>query len=121
MGTPGMAHVNDRDFCDRAAELAAETIRNKFAHLPRGAADYSAFGLGVVLFFGNDGSAAVQASHPVVQKLREYFAIEEVRIKELGFGTTADHRSWRILAESSRDVDYCRRLVWKAFKESQPI
>jgi hypothetical protein len=107
--------VNDRDFCNRAAALAAEAIREKFSHLHRGANDYSAFGPGIVLFFGNDDPTDAEGNHPVVAKLREYLAIEEVGIHELGYGTTKDHRSWALLAESRRDVDYCRRLVWKAF------
>ena len=107
--------VNDHDFCNRAATLAAEAIQEKFAQLPRGANDYTAFGPGVVLFFGNNEPINGFGDHPTVAKLREYLAIEEVGIQELGFGRTRDHRSWALLAESRRDVDYCRRLVWKAF------
>lgn len=110
----------DRDFCDRTAVLAAEVARERFAHLPRGASSYPAFGEGVVLFFGNDESPDVNARPPVVTKLREFFAIEEVGIRELGFGTTSDRRSWALLAVSRRDIDYCRRLIGKAFRESAP-
>jgi hypothetical protein len=110
----------DRDFCDRTAILAAEVARDRFAHLACGATDYSAFGAGVILFFGNDGRQEPQARHPVVAKLREFLAIEEVGIRELGFGTSADRRSWALLVESRRDAEYCRRLIWKAFRESKP-
>jgi hypothetical protein len=108
--------VNDRDFCNRAAALAAEAIRDKFSYLHRGANDYSAFGPGIVLFFGNEDTPAPDGNHPVVAQLREYLAIEEVGIHELGFGTTRDQRSWALLAESRRDIEYCRRLIWKAFR-----
>ena len=108
--------MNDRNFCNRAAVLAAEAIREKFSHLHRGANDYSAFGPGIVLFFGNEDAASIEGDLPVVAQLREYLAIEEVGIHELGFGATKDHRSWALLAESRRDIEYCRRLVWKAFQ-----
>ena len=85
--------MNDREFCDRAATLAAETVRNKFPHLELGAADYSAFGPGIILFFGNDGTGTDEVS-PTVPRLREFFMIEEVGIRELGFGTTADGCTW---------------------------
>jgi hypothetical protein len=108
--------VNDRDFCNRTAALAAEAIRDKFAYLHRGANDYSAFGPGIVLFFGNEDATAPEGNHPVVAQLRAYLAIEEVGIHELGFGTTKDQRTWALLAESRRDLEYCCRLIWKAFR-----
>ena len=70
-----------------------------------------------ILFFGNDGSSS-ESGHHVVAKLREYFLIEELGIRELGFGTNADHSSWALLAESRRGPDYCRRLVGKAYREA---
>lgn len=111
--------MNDREFCDRSASLAAEVVRARFSHLKRGAVDYSAFGAGVVLFFGQvaPGTAGVP---PVVAKLRDFLAIEEVGIRELGYGTTPDRRSWAMLAQSGRDLEYCRRLVAKADRESRP-
>ncbi len=108
--------MNDRDFCNRTAALAAEAIRDKFAYLHRGANDYSAFGPGIVLFFGNEDATAPEGKHPVVAQLRAYLAIEEVGIHELGFGTTKDQRTWALLAESRRDLEYCCRLIWKAFR-----
>ena len=54
----------------------------------------------------------------MLAKLREYFAIEEVGIRELGLGLTTNLRSWVLLAESSRDAEYCRRLIGKAYRES---
>ena len=108
--------MNDREFCDRSAGLAAQAVRDKFAHLRRGAADYAAFGPGTILFFGNDGTATHEVN-PVVAKLREYLAIEEVGIRELGFGITPDRRTWAMLVQSRRDAEYCRRLIGKADRE----
>jgi hypothetical protein len=110
--------MNDREFCDRSARLAAEAIRDRFSHLGHGAVGYPAFGPEIVLFFGNDASAT-DAVLPIVAKLREFLAIEEVGIHELGFGITADRRTWAMLAQSRRDVDYCRRLIAKADRESR--
>jgi hypothetical protein len=111
--------MNDREFCDRSASLAAGVVRDKFSHLRHGAADYSAFGPGVVLFFGRV-AATTDEGFPIVAKLREYLAIEEVRIRELGFGTAPDRRTWAMLAQSRRDVEYCRRLIAKADREARP-
>jgi hypothetical protein len=108
--------MTDPEFCNRSATLAAETVRDKFPHLNLGAADYSAFGPGIILFFGNDGMGTNEVS-PIVPRLREYLTIEEVGIRELGFGTTADRRTWAMLVESRRDAEYCRRLIWKAYRE----
>src|SRR5262249_43501035 len=72
--------MNDREFCDRSAGLAAEAVRDKYSHLGHGAVGYPAFGPGVVLFFGNVASAT-EAVLPIVAKLREYLAIEEVGIR----------------------------------------
>jgi hypothetical protein len=110
--------MNDREFCDRSARLAADTVQDKFAHLAHGAVASATFGPGVVLFFGNT-RPAVGALPPIVAKLREYLAIEEVRIRELGFGITPDRRTWAMLAESGRDITYCRRLVAKADREAE--
>jgi hypothetical protein len=105
--------MNDREFCDRSAGLAAAVVRDKFSHLEHGAADYAAFGPGVVLFFGHV-AAASEEGLAVVAKLREYLAIEEVGIRELGFATAPDRRTWAMLAQSRREVEYCRRLIAKA-------
>jgi hypothetical protein len=110
--------MNDREFCDRSAGLAAEAIRDKYSHLGHRAVGYPAFGPGVVLFFGNVASAADEGL-PVIAKLREFLAIEEVGIHELGFGTTPDRRTWAMLVQSRRDVEYCRRLIAKADRESR--
>jgi hypothetical protein len=109
--------MNDRDFCDRSAGLAAEAIRDKYSHLGHGAIGYPAFSPGVVLFFGNVTSADDRL--PIVAKLREFLAIEEVGIREWGFGTTPDRRTWVMLAHSRRDIEYCRRLIAKADRESR--
>jgi hypothetical protein len=111
--------MNDRDFCNRSARLAADTVRDKFAHLAHGAVEYAAFGPGIVLFFGNT-DRRTGGRPPVVAKLREFLAIEEVGIRELGFGITPDRRTWAMLTESRRDVSYCRRLVAKADREVLP-
>jgi len=110
--------MNDHEFCDRSAGLAAEAIRDKYAHLRHGAVGYPAFSPGVVLFFGNVASA-VDEWLPIVAKLREFLAIEEVGIREWGFGTTPDRRTWAMLAHSRRDVEYCRRLIAKADREAR--
>jgi hypothetical protein len=109
--------MNDRDFCDRSAALAAAVVRDRFPHLAHGAVDYPAFAPGVVLFFGRVAAPTGEVP-PVVAKLREYLAIEEVGIRELGFGTTPDRRTWAMLAQSRRDVEYGRRLVVKADREA---
>jgi hypothetical protein len=111
--------MNDREFCDRSAGLAADVVRDKFTHLGHGAAGYPAFGPGVVLFFGHVAAGADEVLR-VVAKLREYLAIEEVGIRELGFGTTPDRRTWAMLVQSRRDVEYCRRLIAKAGREARP-
>lgn len=111
--------MNDRDFCDRSAALAAAVVRDRFPHLSYGAVEYPDFASGVVLFFGRV-AAPTDAVFPVVAKLREYLAIEEVRIRELGFGATPDRRIWAMLAQSVRDVEYCRRLIVKAGREAGP-
>ena len=110
--------MNDREFCDRSAGLAADVVRDKFSQLGHGAAGYSAFGPGVVLFFGHV-AAGTDDGFPVVAKLREFLAIEEVGIRELGFGTAPDRRTWAMLAQSLRDVEYCRRLIAKAHREAR--
>jgi hypothetical protein len=110
--------MNDREFCDRSAGLAAEAIRDKYSHLGYGAVGYAAFGPAVVLFFGNVASATDEW-HPIIAKLREFLAIEEVGIREWGFGTTPDRRTWAMLVQSRRDVEYCRRLIAKADRESR--
>jgi hypothetical protein len=109
--------MTDREFCDRSAGLAADVVRARFSHLGEGAADYPAFGPGVILFFGRipDGTGA---DPPVVVKLREFLAIEEVGIRELGFGMAPDRRTWAMLAQSRRDVEYGRRLIAKAQREA---
>jgi hypothetical protein len=110
--------MNDREFCDRSAGLAAEAVRDKYSHLSHGAVGYPAFSPGVVLFFGNVTSAA-DGRLPIVAKLREFLAIEEVGIREWGFGTTPDRRTWAMLAHSRRDVEDCRRLIAKAEREAR--
>jgi len=109
--------MNDREFCDRSAGIAAGVVRDRFPHLAHGAVDYPAFGPGVILFFGRVAGPSYAAG-PVVSKLREYLAIEEVGILELGFGTTPDRRTWAMLAQSLRDAEYCRRLIVKAGREA---
>jgi hypothetical protein len=109
--------MNDREFCDNSARIAAEAIRDRYSYQPYGAADYPAFGPRVVLFFGNVAAAA-DGVPPIVAKLRDFLAIEEVGIRELGFGTTTDRRTWAMLAHSRRDADYCRRLVAKAERDA---
>jgi hypothetical protein len=109
--------MNDREFCDRSASLAAEVARDKFSHLRFGAVDYAAFGPGVILLFINLARGA-GGVNPVAAKLREYLAIEEVGIRELGFGMTPDRRTWAMLVQSRRDVEYCRRLIAKADREA---
>jgi hypothetical protein len=108
--------MTDHEFCNRSATLAAEIVREEFPDLERGAADYSAFGPGIILFFGNDGRGTDEISS-IVPRLREFLAIEEVGLRELGFGTTADRRTWAMLVEGRRDADYCRRLIGKAHRE----
>jgi hypothetical protein len=110
--------MNDREFCDRSAGLAAEVVRTRFPHLALGAVAYPAFGPAVVLFFGRVASGT-DAVPPVAAKLREFLAIEEVGIRELGFGMTPDRRSWAMLAQSGRDVEYGRRLIVKAAREAE--
>ncbi len=110
--------MNDREFCDRSARLAADVVREKFSHLAHGAVAYTAFGPRVILFFGNvpwetDGML------PIVAKLRDYLAIEEVGIRELGSGIAPDRRTWAMLVESRRSVAYCRRLIAKADREAE--
>jgi hypothetical protein len=109
--------MNDREFCDRSAGLAADVVRARFSHLGEGAADYPAFGPGVVLFFGQVPAGTGEVL-PVVAKLRGFLAIEEVGIRELGYGTSPDRRTWAMLAQSRRDVEYCRRLIVKANREA---
>ncbi len=109
--------MNDREYCDHSARIAAEAIQDRYSYRPYGAADYPAFGPRVVLFFGNV-VAAPEGVPPIVAKLREFLAIEEVGICELGFGTTPDRRTWAMLVQSRRDTDYCRRLVAKADREA---
>ena len=110
--------MNDREFCDRSAGLAAEAIRDKYPHLGHGAVGYPAFGPGVVLFFGNVDAATAEGL-PIVARLREFLAIEEVGIRELGFEITPDRRTWAMLVLSRRDVEYCRRLIAKADREAR--
>jgi hypothetical protein len=112
--------MTDRQYCDHAAALAAETVRRQFAHLAFGAVAYPGFGAGVLLIFGNDRRAAADDRHPppAVARLRAFLAIDEVGIRELGFGATADRSSWAMLVESRRDVAYGRRLVRKAYREA---
>lgn len=109
--------MNDRQYCDYAAGLAAQTVGHRFPHLSHGAVAYPGLGPGVVLFFGQSGPAAGGGPDPVVARLRSFLAIEEVGIVELGIGT-AGGGAWALLAESRRDVEYCRRLVRKAAVES---
>jgi hypothetical protein len=109
--------MKDREFCDRSAALAADVVRAEFAHLEFGAVGYPAFGAGVVLFFGQVAAQTDEAP-PVVARLREFLAIEEVGIRELGFGMTPDARTWAMLAQSGRDVEYGRRLIAKAAREA---
>jgi hypothetical protein len=95
--------MNDRKFCDWSARLAA-AVREKYAHLGHGAVDSAPLVDGVVLFFGNpappaDGVAAI------VAKLREFLDIDEVGIRELGFGSKPDRRTCAMLAYSQRDVE----------------
>jgi hypothetical protein len=110
--------MNDRDFCNRSAALAAEVVRERFAHLRHGAVAYKAFGPGVVLLFGTMGGGADEVLW-IVTKLREFLAIEEVGIRELGCGMTPDQRTWAMLVQSRRDVPYCQRLIAKADREAR--
>ena len=111
--------MNDREFCDRSAGLAADVVRTQFSHLALGAVAYPAFGPAVVLFFGQVASGTEEEPR-VVAKLREFLAIEEVGIRELGFGMTPDRRTWAMLAQSGRDLEYGRRLIAKAAREADP-
>ena len=109
--------MNDREFCDWSARLAAAAVREKYPHLGHGAVDSAPLGDGVVLFFGSAARPA-DGVPPIVAKLREFLDIEEVGIRELGFGSTPDRRTWAMLAYSRRDVEYSRRLIAKADREA---
>jgi hypothetical protein len=49
--------MNDREFCDWSARLAA-AVREKYPHLGHAAVDSALSGDGVVLFFGNPAPTA---------------------------------------------------------------
>ena len=46
-------------------------------------------------------------------------AIQEMGIRELGFGTSADGTSWTMVVQSRRDAAYCARLGVKAYREAR--
>jgi hypothetical protein len=114
----GIKTMNDVEFCDWSANLAAAAVREKYPHLRHGAVDSSMLGDRVVLFFGNP-ARPTDGVPPIVAKLREFLDIDEVGIGELGFGSTPDRRTWAMLAHSRRDVEYCRRLIAKADREAE--
>jgi hypothetical protein len=72
--------MNDREFCDWSARLAAAAVREKYPHLGHGAVDSAPLGDGVVLFLGNPARPVEYSRRLIAKADREAGAGNSARL-----------------------------------------